>query len=109
MITRGEVMKQFTMKDESFICDNCKKKVEKLHYTARDHCPFCLYSKHVDILPGDRKNGCQGLLKPVSIEKFKGSYKIIYRCLKCNQIHKNIMANDDNIDLIIELSKNAKY
>lgn len=102
-------MKQFTMKDETFICENCKKKVEKLYYTARDHCPFCLYSKHVDILPGDRKNQCHSLLKPMSIEKFKDSYKIIYRCLKCKQVHKNIMANDDNIDLIIELSKNTTY
>ena len=38
--------------------------------------------------------------------KFKDSYKIIYKCDKCSQIHKNIMANDDNMDKIIELSKN---
>ena len=39
------------------------------------------------------------------IEKYKNTYKIIYKCEKCNQIHKNIMASDDNFDLIIELSK----
>lgn len=98
-------MKRFNMIDEKFICEYCGKVVEKLNYTARDHCPYCLYSKHVDILPGDRKNECKGLLKPVDIEKFKDTYKIIYKCTKCNQIHKNIMANDDNFDLIIELSK----
>lgn len=102
-------MKSFTMRDESFICENCNKQVEKLNYTARDHCPYCLYSKHVDIMPGDRMNNCMGLLKPVSIEKFKDTYKIIYKCTKCNQIHKNIMASDDNMDLIIELSKNTNY
>ena len=102
-------MKQFTMKDEMFICENCQKKVEKLHYTARDHCPFCLYSKHVDIFPGDRKNNCHGLLKPVGIEKFKNTYKIVYRCQKCHHVHKNIMANDDNMDMIIVLSKNTTY
>lgn len=102
-------MKSFTMRDESFICENCNKEVEKLNYTARDHCPYCLYSKHVDIMPGDRMNSCLGLLKPVSIEKFKDTYKIIYRCECCNQTHKNIMANDDNMDLIIELSKNTDY
>lgn len=99
-------MKNFTMKDEEFICENCKNKVPKLNYTARDHCPFCLYSKHVDIMPGDRMNTCLGLLKPIGIEKFKNTYKIIYQCEKCKQIHKNIMANDDNMDLVIKLSVN---
>ena len=99
-------MKLFTKLDEQFICENCKQKIEKLKYTTRDHCNYCLYSKHVDINPGDRQNQCKGLLKPIGIEKFKNTYKIIYKCEKCNQIHKNIMANDDNMDLIIELSKN---
>ncbi len=97
------------MIDESFICENCGKNVEKLNYTARDHCPYCLYSKHVDILPGDRENLCHGLLKPVGIEKFKNSYKIIYRCNKCKNLHKNIMALDDDMNLVIELSKNTTY
>ncbi len=99
-------MKNFTMKDEEFICEKCGKNVTKLNYTARDHCPYCLYSKHVDILPGDRKNTCLGLLKPIGIEKFKDTYKIIYRCEKCGQIHKNIIAKDDDMDLIIKLSVN---
>ena len=99
-------MKRFNMIDEGFTCENCKKEIIKLNYTARDHCNYCLYSKHVDILPGDRKNTCQGLLKPTGIEKYKDTYKIIYKCLKCGELHKNIMANDDNMDIIIELSKN---
>lgn len=98
-------MKNFTMRDEEFLCENCGKKVLPLGYTARDHCPFCLYSKHVDIMPGDRKNTCKGLLKPVGIEKFKDTYKILYRCEKCGETHKNIMAKDDDMDLIIELSR----
>lgn len=98
-------MKQFTVRDESFRCENCLKNVDILGYTSRDHCPHCLYSKHVDIMPGDRKNQCQGLLKPIGIEKFKDTFKIIYKCEKCHQTHKNIMAKDDNMDIIIELSK----
>lgn len=80
--------------------------VSPLKYTSRDHCPYCLYSKHVDINPGDRLNDCLGLLEPIGIEKFKDSFKIVYKCKKCNQIHKNIMANDDNMDLIIDISRN---
>lgn len=98
-------MKKFNMIDEEFICENCGKKVEKLNYTARDHCPFCLYSKHVDINPGDRENNCKGLLKPIQIEKFKDTFKIIYKCEKCNELHKNIMAIDDDYNRIIEISK----
>lgn len=98
-------MKKFNMIDEEFFCENCGKKVSKLNYSARDHCPYCLCSKHVDINPGDRLNKCKGLLKPIDIEKFKDTFKILYKCEKCNQSHKNIMANDDNMDLIIELSK----
>lgn len=92
------------MLDEDFICENCYYEVKKLEYSARDHCPKCLYSKHVDINPGDRLNNCLGLLKPIGIEKHKNTYKIIYKCDKCNQIHKNIVATDDNMDKIIELS-----
>ena len=101
-------MKKFNMIDECFVCEYCKKKVNKLNYTARDHCPYCLHSKHVDINPGDRANECKGLLKPIEIEKFKNTYKIIYRCEKCGVIHKNIVANDDDFNAIIELSIQKK-
>lgn len=92
------------MIDEEFICENCGKLVKKLNYSARDHCNYCLYSKHVDINPGDRNNTCLGLLKPIGIEKFKDTYKIIYKCTRCCEIHKNIVASDDDFDLIIKLS-----
>jgi DNA-directed RNA polymerase subunit RPC12/RpoP len=97
-------MKRFNMLDENFICENCGKDVSTLEYSARDHCPYCLYSKHVDILPGDRKSECKGLMMPIGIEKHKNTYKIVYKCLKCHATHKNIMAKDDNFDLIISLS-----
>ena len=97
-------MKKFTMIDEKFKCENCGMDVNTLEYSARDHCPYCLYSKHVDIMPGDRLNTCKGLLEPIGIEKYKNTYKIIYKCLKCGQVHKNVMAKDDNYDLIIKLS-----
>ena len=70
----------FTVIDEDFICENCGAKVKKLGYSCRNHCPKCLFSKHVDINPGDRSNTCKGLLKPIDIEKFKDTYKIIYKC-----------------------------
>lgn len=101
-------MKRFNMIDEEFICVNCGKKVKTLEYSARDHCNYCLHSIHVDIMPGDRLNECKGLLVPKGIEKYKNTYKIIYKCSKCHKIHKNVMANDDNYDIIIKLSTNGQ-
>lgn len=97
-------MKQFHMRNEGFICEHCGAFIEKADKTARDHCPKCLYSKHVDVLPGDRSNTCLGLLEPIDVEKFKNTYKIIYKCEKCGQLHKNIIASDDDMDVIIHLS-----
>ncbi len=98
-------MKQFTKRDEEFICENCGKKVSKLGYTSRDHCPYCLYSKHVDIMPGDREEDCKGLLKPIRVElDSKKGYVIIYKCEKCGTLRKNKAAEDDNKDLLINLT-----
>jgi DNA-directed RNA polymerase subunit RPC12/RpoP len=94
------------MIDEAFICSNCNKLVEPLGYTAREHCPHCLCSMHVDNNPGDRASECKGLLRPIAIEKFKDTYKIVYKCDTCKTIKKNIMAKDDNMDLIIEIMSN---
>ena len=97
-------MKKFNMIDEKFKCMNCGMEVDTLNYTARDHCPRCLYSRHVDVMPGDRQNKCIGLMMPIGIEKYKNTYKIIYKCLSCGEVHKNIMAQDDDYDMIVKLS-----
>ena len=94
----------FKVIDEEFVCENCGKKVPKLGYSCRNHCPFCLYSKHVDIEPGDRAQSCHGLLEPIGIEKNKKGYIIIFKCKKCGEIRKNKVAEDDDMDKIIELS-----
>ena len=99
-------MKKFNMLDENFICEHCNFEVKKLKYSARDHCPHCLYSKHVDINPGDRLNECQGLLEPIDIEKYKDTYKIVYKCIKCHKTHKNIIAKDDDYNKILEIMSN---
>ena len=98
---------KFTEIDEEFICENCGKLVPKLEYSCRNHCPYCLHSKHVDINPGDRAETCHGILKPIGIElNSKKGYVIVFRCEKCGAIRKNKAAKDDNMDLIIKLSSN---
>ena len=94
----------FKVIDESFICENCGKEVPKLGYSCRNHCPFCLHSKHVYIEPGDRLQDCHGVLEPIGIEKNKKGFVIIFRCKKCGEIRKNKVAEDDDMNKIIELS-----
>ena len=96
-------MKRFNEIDDQFICYNCNNEVKSLLYTSRDHCPYCLYSKHLDINPGDRLSDCKGDLIPIDIEKHKDTFKIIYKCSRCNTIRKNIIAKDDNFDEILRI------
>jgi hypothetical protein len=63
-----------------------------------------LCSIHVDINPGDRKNECNGLLKPIAIEtNSKKGYVVVYQCEKCKMTHKNKVADDDNFDTILKV------
>lgn len=97
--------RKFTKIDEPFICENCGAKIDALGYTCRDHCKVCLYSKHIDINPGDREETCHGMLEPIRVElDSKKGYVIIYRCKRCGAIRKNKAAEDDNKELIIELT-----
>ena len=99
---------RFTMIDEKFKCIVCGKDVLPLGYTARDHCPFCLCSIHVDINPGDRACTCKGILEPIRIEKGrKDELKIVYRCNKCKAEKRNKVAKDDDFDMILSIMKES--
>lgn len=98
---------KFTKNDNEFVCENCGKKVEKLGYTSRDHCNYCLCSKHVDINPGDRLEDCHGLLEPIDIEiNSKKGMVVVYKCKKCNAIKRNILAEDDDLEVVYEIMRN---
>ncbi|MDR0992316.1 MAG: RNHCP domain-containing protein [Ruminococcus sp.] len=96
--------KRFTMINESFVCAVCGQKTEKLKKTARDHCPRCLCSIHLDINPGDRAADCGGILRPVGIINGKKGLQIEYKCEKCGAVKRNITAPDDDYDLICRIS-----
>ncbi len=102
--------KRFTKNDAGFICGHCGKEVEPLGYTSRNHCPFCLWSRHVDELPGDRACECGALMEPVSAAPDpKHGYVIVHRCTVCGAIRRNRAAHEaknqpDDIKLIIALT-----
>ncbi len=104
--------KLFKNINEGFICKNCHREVLPLKWGGRNrnHCPFCLFSLHVDYdTPGDRLSDCHGLMEAVGIETRRtGEYVLIHKCLKCNKIAKNRIAGDDDWEKIIKLTKLSK-
>jgi len=100
-----------------FTCDHCHEFVavtKEMAVQNRNHCPFCLWSKHVDDKkPGDRKAFCQGLMEPIGLtfKKTKNKYKkdavgelmLIHRCVKCGKIEINRIAADDTTETIMDM------
>ncbi|MCL2629723.1 MAG: RNHCP domain-containing protein [Alphaproteobacteria bacterium] len=97
--------RQFQRRIEDFICQRCGAKVSGDGYT--NHCPACLYSKDVDINPGDRASECQGLMEPLSVEVKKDHYVILHKCTKCGKERKNKSSKKDDFDIILKISQNA--
>ncbi|MGM9637751.1 MAG: RNHCP domain-containing protein [Eubacteriales bacterium] len=90
--------KRFSKNDNGFVCLHCGREVPPLVKTSRNHCPYCLWSLHVDILPGDRANDCGGLLEPISVlPDAKKGYIILHRCQKCGELRRNKAALEGNI------------
>lgn len=80
----------------------------------RNHCPNCLWSRHVDLSkPGDRKCECKSRMEPVglsikqSIKKYgnekQGELMLIHRCCGCEKFSINRIAADDNTLVIYDL------
>ncbi len=104
---------RFSKINDAFVCENCGKDVPIAEKTCRNHCPYCLYSKHVDIFPGDRANTCRGSLQPIGYELHsKKGLMIQFRCRSCGEVTRNIALTDDkyqsdNYDLILSLTPRA--
>ena len=102
--------KRFAKNDEGFVCAHCGKEVLPLGYSSRNHCPFCLWSLHLDINPGDRASECGGELEPIRVEPdARRGYVIVHKCTKCGEIHRCRAAHmaktqPDDIKLLIKLT-----
>ena len=94
-------MKRFIKKKEDFVCEKCGAKVSGTGYT--NHCPECLWSKHVDVNPGDRMSECQGMMEPIGSEVKDGKYSVVLKCVKCGHIRKNKLAENDNFDTLLNI------
>lgn len=86
--------------DQAFKCGHCRQFIGApvLGGRHRNHCPNCLYSRHVDgTRPGDRRSDCHALMMPVGIiARRNGEQAILHRCLGCGKEGPNRIAADDN-------------
>jgi len=104
--------KKFQRRKEDFVCEHCGTEVKGTGYT--NHCTKCLWSKHVDVNPGDRAalEICGGMMRPVKVEgnsSVKGveGYMIVHVCEKCGHERRNRVEKNDDFDAVIALAKAA--
>jgi len=95
--------KKFQRCKEDFTCEKCGFFVVGTGYT--NHCPKCLWSKHVDVNPGDRQSDCGGMMKPMEVEFKDKEYSIVYSCEKCGLKKRNKVAKEDDFDVVVEIAK----
>jgi rubrerythrin len=88
---------------EDFKCGHCGTLTQGSGYT--NHCPNCLWSKHVDISPGDRAEKCAGLMEPIDLEAGKNDFILIHRCQKCGALSRCKTAKNDSIEALTKLSE----
>ncbi len=86
----------FKRNKEDFKCLHCGVEVVGDGYT--NHCPECLWSRHVDINPGDRAAVCGGLMPPLRLEGSADNLRLIHECEKCGLERPNRLAEKDQID-----------
>jgi len=93
--------------DQAFKCGHCKQFIGApiSGGRQRNHCPNCLYSRHVDgKMPGDRKATCHAMMRPAGLHtRRNGEEVLIHECLGCGKRDPNRIAADDNPVLLLEI------
>lgn len=100
-------MKVFIRRLEDFTCARCGADVKGNGYT--NHCPKCLWSRDVDINPGDRASGCGGLMRPIRAESAGNKFIVVHKCEKCGKTARCRASENDDISRIIKLSQNSEF
>ncbi len=71
----------------------------------RNHCPSCLWSRHLDDVPGDRAADCGAVMEPVAVSSREdGEWTLVHRCRGCRTLHLNRIAGDDNPLMLMRLA-----
>ena len=95
--------KKFQRTVENFTCEHCGALVRGNGYT--NHCPVCLWAKHVDVNPGDRAEKCGGMMEPIGVEAGHDVWMLTHRCVTCGFERRNRTAAEDDTKTIALLAK----
>lgn len=96
-------MGRFQKRKEDFTCNHCGTFVSGTGFT--NHCPNCLWSLHVDNVPGDREVVCRGLMEPQRVEQQDGKYRILHVCKSCGAQKINEVAVEDNFEELLRIAQ----
>jgi len=92
---------------EEFKCGHCRAFIGPTVSGGkhRNHCPLCLYSRHVDqSFPGDRESDCRSLMQPIgTFSRGNGEQMVVHRCGGCGAERHNRIAADDNSHALLRL------
>lgn len=94
---------KFQKRKEDFVCEHCGNEVKGNGFT--NHCPKCLWGKHVDVNPGDRLESCGGLMEPIKSENKADKYYVIQRCTKCGAERMNQVSREDDFDVLVKIAE----
>ena len=98
--------KRFQRTIEDFTCAHCSEPIIGDGYT--NHCPKCLWSKHVDIHPGDRACKCDGLMKPIGVEIVRGEHDIVHKCVTCEVVRRNQAHPNDDFSILLKIAESQE-
>ena len=96
------------MVGSSFLCGQCGVEigVDALGTEHRNHCPMCLWSRHLDgEVPGDRESVCKGMMRPMGLvlKNGDGELMVVHKCMVCGHVSKNRVAGDDKPEVLLKL------
>jgi hypothetical protein len=95
--------RNFTRTVEDFTCVRCATLVHGNGYT--NHCPACLWSLHVDVVPGDRAEPCRGAMRPVEVETRRDGYVIRHECVACGASRATRANPADSVDAMVAVAQ----
>jgi hypothetical protein len=60
-----------------------------------------LWSKHVDIHPGDRAAACRGLMAPDALRYERDRFVLVHRCTVCGVTRRNRTSEGDDLSPLL--------
>ncbi|MCL4560861.1 MAG: RNHCP domain-containing protein [Chloroflexi bacterium] len=104
--------------EDGFMCKRCGSYVSSALALAgvlnRNHCPYCLWSRHVDLYQsGDRLCACKELMRPIGLTRKQtrkkygptalGELMLVHACTGCPGVSINRLAADDDAQVVMRV------